>query len=455
MEVRVDVSNAKTRVTAQSPVWARLSDSFLPLSAAQEGGMVTALAISSDHTFVGVGHATGHIALYDLSKPAAPARHVPPVTLGAVASGRKEGHLAGSKILHVGFIGARHTAIVTADESGLAFYHALGKILGVSSNDTLRILGRYPDRGPKGLPLPPGSRKKTSTIFAMSPLPLGPAPHIADQHQFTALLTPSKLVLVGLKPSARTWYRYLAPKRAAPASKSASKENGESIPLPQSVASADESNTQTQDKSEAVIGALAWYPATTLEEDQKENGGFARVHPVLAFSFGKELRFLRVGTTKLQSRTSDTRQTTPTSVHEQLELREEPGWRSDEVILGIQWLNHQLLVLLTPSALSLFDLRVQKATQRQPLDPHVHNLVSHEWYAEALGQLGEKVEGEDAVPPARSAAQASSHSMRVYKGKAFLLVSARLRHGKSSARMSFRSLDRPSVPPFRHAPSWW
>ncbi|KAI0245579.1 hypothetical protein BJV78DRAFT_1107102, partial [Lactifluus subvellereus] len=108
-------------------------------------GAVTALALSHDHTFVAAGHATGHIQLFDLKKPHVPARSVPPTTLAAVASGRKEGHLRGSRIVSVGFVAGRHTAIVSADQTGLAFYHSLGKALFFEASDVLRILGKYPN----------------------------------------------------------------------------------------------------------------------------------------------------------------------------------------------------------------------------------------------------------------------------------------------------------------------
>jgi hypothetical protein len=41
----------------------------------------------------------------------------------------------------------------------------------------------------------------------MAPLPLGTAPHPTDAYNVTALLTAAKLVIVGLKPSPKTWYR--------------------------------------------------------------------------------------------------------------------------------------------------------------------------------------------------------------------------------------------------------
>lgn len=95
------------------------------------------------------GHATGHIQLFDVQNPKAPARFVPPTTLAVVASGREEGHLVDSRIVSVGFIAGRHTALVSADDSGLAFYHSLGKVLFVEATDTLRILGKYPDGNPR------------------------------------------------------------------------------------------------------------------------------------------------------------------------------------------------------------------------------------------------------------------------------------------------------------------
>ncbi|KAI0245854.1 hypothetical protein BJV78DRAFT_1259612 [Lactifluus subvellereus] len=108
-------------------------------------GAVTALALSHDHTFVAAGHATGNIQLFDLKNPHVPAGSVLPTTLAAVASGRKEGHLQGSRIVSIGFIAGRHTAIVSADQTGLAFYHSLGKALFVEASDVLRILGKYPN----------------------------------------------------------------------------------------------------------------------------------------------------------------------------------------------------------------------------------------------------------------------------------------------------------------------
>lgn len=253
---------------------------------------MTALEISSDHTYIAVGHEEGHVYLYQLSSsPSTPARSVAPIPLSTINKGHKEGHLKGSRILHVGFVGKRHTAVVTGDDKGMAFYHSLGRVLGVDSTDVLRILGSYPDPAPPpssklnssdGTPRRP-KRKTPTTLFATSPLPLvADSPHSADDHHFTALLTPAKLVIVGLKPSPRTWFRRM---RAG--------EGGEG--------------------SERV-GTACWKPS------------FGGVDPALAFSWGRSVRFVRVlkgaGGTKGSG---------------EVDFVEDGRWEAQGVVLGMQW----------------------------------------------------------------------------------------------------------------------
>lgn len=202
---------------------------------------MTALSLSPDHTYLAVGHAQGHIYLYQLNTApipppppnssrssvgpplvglSTPTRTALPVSLAAAVAGKREGHLSGTRILHIGFVGKRHTAIVSGDERGMAFYHSLGRVLGVDSTDILRVLGSYPDSPPSthnsSDPSTPRSKQSApTTLYAASPLPLGP--HPSDAYQLSALLTPTKLVIVGLKPSPRTWYRKLRERSILPA----------------------------------------------------------------------------------------------------------------------------------------------------------------------------------------------------------------------------------------------
>ena len=222
---------------------------------AKSAGRVTSIALSSDQTSVAVGHETGFIYLYALAKPQIPARVVPPVSLQAVLQGKAEGHLAASRgtqsaIFQLGFVGSRHTAIVSADSNGLAFYHSLGKVLGLANTDVLRILGRYPQDLAS-------TNSEASPILAMQALPLGTQPHATDEYCLVAILTPAKIVVAGLKPSAKTWWRALNPKHSA-------------------------TKTANGHQAQGTVGALAWLPSIDGRD------------PCLAYTWDDALHIVRV-----------------------------------------------------------------------------------------------------------------------------------------------------------------
>lgn len=266
---------------------------------------ITALNLSQDASYVGAGDAAGHVYLYDVLSAAAPARHVVPISRDALASGKVEGHLEGTTVTRLSFVGARKTAIVTADAHGFCFYHSLGRMLGMASNDTLRVYGHY-----AYAPL---------AIGDAAPLPLGPTSHAADEHRFVALLVPDKLLLIGLRPSARTWYRSAAP-RAARA-------------------------------TEGAAAALAWFPATAAH------------HPMLAFAFGRVLRLLHVRAVRVPSRARDE---TPLSA---MMMDEEQLPPAPHAIARLQWVHRELLLVATAHEWLLLDFRTRAYTEWQPHDP--------------------------------------------------------------------------------------
>ena len=289
-------------------------------------GAVTALALSHDHTFVAAGHITGHIQLFDLSKPHVPARSAPPTTLAAVASGRKEGHLQGTRIVNVGFVGGRHTAIVSADHTGLAFYHSLGKALFFEASDVLRILGKYPNEEhviPGQPPIHRRRARRTNTILAMAPLPLGTVPHPTDVYNVTALLTAAKLVIVGLKPSPKTWYR---------------KHREE----------ADEQIGKTKFRA-----ALAWFPSIVpnaqsadraMPGSGKDNtvkeGSSPPTTPMLVYSWGPTLQLLLVSELKTREKVTSERTGKEKTVEiGRLVFEEKTRWRAGDIVHAVQWLN--------------------------------------------------------------------------------------------------------------------
>ncbi|KAJ7218023.1 Golgi CORVET complex core vacuolar protein 8-domain-containing protein [Mycena pura] len=364
-------------------------------------GAVSALALSHDHTFVASGHASGHIQLFDLKTPNAPARTVAPTTLTAVSSGRQEGHLRGSRIVSIGFVAGRHTALVSADENGLAFYHGLGKVLFVEASDILRILGKYPDAenvpslsqppaenaSMPPTPATPGRRRKSRhTILAMMPLPLGVAPHPTDGYNIIALLTPTKLVVVGLKPTPKTWFK-----------------------CAHAVDGADGPISKARWK-----GAMAWFPCTAgslnpVSDVHKSPSAIESSAPVLAYSWGNAMYLLRISEsrTKQLVRNSRTGKTSEIEVG-RIVYSVAGKWVTEELILAIQWLNANQIVVLTATTLNVFDTRLSKLIEHVPFDGLA--LVSP--------TLSSTVNG--LIPYADSVGDIA-HSIRVYKGKIFLL----------------------------------
>ena len=272
---------------------------------------VTCLSISHDATYLAVGHASGDIYLYDMFQASVPARHVPPVDPAIVLSGKGEGHFASVAIIQLKFVGARKTAIISTDADGLCFYHSLGRILGMASHDTLRVYGRYNATDP-------------SHIYDAAPLPLGTLRHAADDHQFVALILRHKLLIIGLKPSARTWFRSRA-----------------------------SSNSET--------ASLAWFPATHA---------FSQVYPpMLAFSFGSELRVLRVSSVRVKSRTPGDENTSG------MKMSEEHLGTTAHPIVQLHWIHRQLLLVATTVSWQLFDFRCHSFTEWQPHDPLVASVT--------------------------------------------------------------------------------
>ncbi|KAJ7096273.1 Golgi CORVET complex core vacuolar protein 8-domain-containing protein [Mycena epipterygia] len=364
-------------------------------------GPVSALALSHDHTFVASGHASGYIQLFDLKAPHTPARTVSPTTLALVSAGRQEGHLRGSRIVNIGFVAGRHTALVTADEHGLAFYHSLGKVLFVEASDILRILGKYPDEENVASPLSPADngappptpttprrrRKNRYTVLAMMPLPLGVAPHPTDAYNVIALLTPTKLVVVGLKPTPKTWFK-----------------------CPRAVDGLDDPNSRARWK-----GAMAWFPsaaaAPVLSNGAgKSDGAVVKPSaPILAYTWGNTLHLLRVSEsrTKQLVRNSRTGKTSEVEVG-RIVYAAAGKWAAEDYILAVQWLNANQVVVLTETTLNVYDSRLLKLVER----------VQFDGLALVSPTLSSTVNG--AIPYADSVGDVA-HSIRVYKGKIFLL----------------------------------
>ncbi|KAF8630633.1 hypothetical protein AX15_002784 [Amanita polypyramis BW_CC] len=355
-------------------------------------GSVTALALSHDHTYVASGHSTGHIFLYNLSDSNIPARAILPTTLSSVASGRKEGHLQGSRIINIGFIGGRHTAIVSTDEHGLAFYHNLGKVLFVEAFDTLRILGRYPEVGqPVNGHVPANAvkrRKSKFTVLALAPLPLGTSPHVTDNYQIIAMLTPTKLVMVGLRPSPKTWLK-----------------------CPRGINEGISSGPGSKWK-----GSLAWFPSTPTSAKGSEETDIA-ADPVLVYTWGNSIHLIKVTETKTKQAVHHGQKGKVKSVVIGMIVYEEVcKYSIQEDVLSVQWLNSNQIILFTPTTLQVLDARSGMAIENIPFD--TLSLENPLRSSMTNGDISKKA-SDNAV----------AHSVRVYKGKVFLLRRDKLQVG--------------------------
>ncbi|KAI6040298.1 Golgi CORVET complex core vacuolar protein 8-domain-containing protein [Pisolithus marmoratus] len=353
-------------------------------------GPVSALALSHDHTYVASGHESGYVQLFNLKHPHSPVRTIAPAPLPLVLSGKQEGHLAGSCIVDVAFVAGRHTAIISADEYGLAFYHNLGKILFVEASDTIRILGNYPQSGPtEGSSLQFRSFRRwrlRNPVLSMEALPLGTAPHPTDAYQLVAMLTPSKLIVVGMRPTPKTWLKHLR------------------------------EGTPDSTASDRYCGTLAWFPSIKANEGKKNDVGES-TSPVIAYSWGKIIQLMRVSETKIKQVVTSSR----TGKKREIEVgalvfQNCKKWVADDAVLALQWLNMNQLVVFTAVSLLVYDVRTTDALEHVPFDtstllPRIPKHTNHR-DPESIGDI--------------------AHAVRTHKGKIFLLKRSQLQVGTLS-----------------------
>ncbi|CAI6287481.1 unnamed protein product [Periconia digitata] len=346
-----------------------------PGTKAIECGSITALAISADHSTVAGGHTTGHIFTWELARPAKPFLHISPLDRNALDERKSDGHISGVAILHLGFLGTRHTALVSADDGGMAFSHLATRGLGAIARSVkiTRILGRYP-LSDKSMERP----RKPSSVLAFSPLPLGNVEQPTDSMGLTALLTPYLLVIVSTTPIAQTQHKASRPKEIAPHS--------------------------------ALSGCLAWFPAVKLKNSSGDSSS-----PVsktkLVYCWSNILTILDV----------DAIVAAPTEREKPTELKFKPRsrWTCEEAIVGVQWLSRSVLGVLTISQRLLIlednTLRMTDAFDLLHKQIYHHDLFSHQ-LTPVVEQLNEADTSMHGV-----IADAFYMSFRAYKGRLFLL----------------------------------
>ncbi|KAF1835453.1 hypothetical protein BDW02DRAFT_588161 [Decorospora gaudefroyi] len=346
-----------------------------PGTKAVECGPITALAISADHSTIAGGHATGHIFTWELAKPAKPFLHIPPLERATLENKKSDGHVSGVGILHLGFLGTRRTALVSADDAGMAFAHLATRGLGAIARSVkiTRILGRYP-LSAKSLEKP----RKPSSVLAFAPLPLGNVEQPTDDMGLTALLTPYLLVIVSTTPVAQTQHKAPRPKDMAAHS--------------------------------ALSGCLAWFPAVKLKTPSNGPGN-AVSKTKLVYCWSNVLTILDVDAV-----------VAPVSEKEkptELTFRPRSRWKAEEAIVAVQWLSRSVLGVLTISQrlMILEDNTLRVTDSFDLLQKHIYH---SDLFSRQLRPVIEQLDEQDASLHG-VVADAFYMSFRAYKGRLFLL----------------------------------
>ncbi|EYE91507.1 CORVET complex membrane-binding subunit VPS8 [Aspergillus ruber CBS 135680] len=343
-----------------------------PSTRALECGAITALALSADHSTVAAGHASGDIFTWEISRSARPFLQIPPIPSEQIDSRTSDGHISGSSVVHIGFLGTRRTALVSADKRGMAFSHLATRGMGAVGRTVkiTRILGRYPlTIGEAGRP------RKPSAILAFSPLPLGNVEQPTDTLGLVAMLTPYLLVIVSTTPVAQTQYKSPRPKEVT--------AHG------------------------AMTGALAWFPAIRLK------GKDAQIsNTKLVYCWSNVLTILEVS--EMETDEPPSRDRPP-----QLEFKARSRWVADEAIVAVQWLSRSVLAVLTitQQLLILEDGSMRVTDSIDLLNRHIYHM---DLFSGQLHSLVEQFHEEDASMHG-VVADAFYMSFRSYKGRLFLL----------------------------------
>lgn len=344
---------------------------------AAECGSVTSLAIAADYTTIVAGHANGYIFTWEINRPARPFLQIPPISQSAMQqSQHPDGHVADRAILHVGFLGTRHTALVSADSGGMAFSHLATRGLGPVTRTikSTRLLGRYPSADPQAERV-----RKPSSVLAFSPLPLGNVEQETDNMGLTALLTPYLLVIVSTTPIAQTQHKSARPKDVSPHS--------------------------------TLSGCLAWFPAVKLKGSNKDSEKQAS-DTKLVYCWSNVLTVLDV---KVIPQDDPAERNKPPK----LEFIARSRWRAEEAIVAVQWLGRSVLGVLTISQrmLILEDGALQVTDSIDLLHRHLYH---QDTFSRQLHNVVEQLNPDD--PSMHGVvADAFYMSYKAYKGRIFLL----------------------------------
>jgi vacuolar protein sorting-associated protein 8 len=284
-----------------------------------------------------------------------------------------DGHVPNVAVTHLGFLGTRHTALVSANDRGMAFSHLATRGTGGlgRSVKTVRILGRYPNDTPTG-----GKPRKPSTVLAFAPLPLGNVERGTDTLGLTAMLTPYLLVIVSTTPIAQTQHKAARPKEVAAHS--------------------------------AMSGCLAWFPAVKLKV-KDPNTGDTTSKVKLVYCWSNVLTVMDIE--EIEASDKDK----PPSLF----FKPRSRWKAEEAIVAVQWLSRSVLCVLTITQ-RLIVLEDHSMRMTEAFDLVQKHIFHQDLFSKQLHNLVEQLDEED-ISMHGVVADAFYMSFKAYKGRLFLL----------------------------------
>lgn len=348
-----------------------LKSIFGPGTKAVEAGPLTSIAVSADHQVIAGGHANGSIFIWEVARTASPFLHIPSLDPSQIQQSQ-DGHLLNFAVRNLGFLGTRHTALVSADDHGMAFSHLASRGLGSFGRTvkSTRILGRYPTNKS----LATGKPRNPSTILAFSPLPLGNFELSSHSMGLTAMLTPYLLVIVSTTPVAQTQFKTGKPK--------------------------------CLDTYTPLSGCLAWFPAVKLKLPDPKTGR-ENSNNKLVYCWSNMLTILDLE----EFQYLDNRPTLSFSVRSQ--------WSAEEAIVAVQWLSRSVLTVLTVTQrlIILEDESMRVIDTFDLLNKHIYHQSTS---PEKLKIFIEQQSGGNSTMPV-VIADAYHMSFKAYKSRIFLL----------------------------------
>lgn len=312
-------------------------------------GEVTCLTLSADQTAVAAGHSCGDIVVWDLTKKSVLV-HVRPIKDSSSTKEEQDPskHIWGTPITHVGFVDKRHSAVVSCDTLGYVFYHESIRSFDGKSVVSRRILGKRRSE----------QDASKAIVLSMAYRTLGPIPQPMDSLGLVALITPYMIVVVSIFPQIRTQWRAARPKY--------------------------------MDLSMGLSACLAWYPNNQAKLGSK-----------LAYCWSNVINVVEVS----QSRTHGIGED-----HIELKFRANKRYICDESVVALQWLNSELLALVTITQ-RLIILNAEAMATCTSIDILNRHLMHYDIFSAQVSIENKPIPVADAY----------FNSVKSFKGRLFLL----------------------------------